>query len=302
MKAAVLYEYGGPNKLKYEDVEDPKPGPGEVLVRMTAASINPIDYKMRSGAAKDRYPVEFPAILGRDVAGLVRALGEDVTGFTVGERVLALTWHTYAELVVVKVSDLAKVPEGLDLAEAAALPLAAATGDQLIHRAAKVQAGETVLITGAVGSVGRVAVYAALQAGAKVIAGVRKKQLEEARSLGVTEAIALDDADDLKRLGIIDAVADMVGGAIANQLLAKVKPGGNFGSLLGIPKDAALHPTIHINAMMAAPDAKKLEEYAVAIRDKKLVIPISSMMPLAEAAEAHALVEKGGLAKVILLS
>ncbi len=302
MKAVVLHEYGGPSKLKYEDVDDPKPGAGEVLVRTTAASINPIDYKMRSGATKERFPVEFPAILGRDVAGLVRALGEGVTGFEVGERVMALTWHTYAELVVVKASDLAKVPEGLDLAEAGALPLAVATGDQLIRRAAKVKAGETVLITGAVGSVGRVAVYAALQLGAKVFAGVRKKQLDEARALGVTEAIALDDADTIKRLGIVDAVADMVGGPTANELLSKVKPGGTFGSLLGVPKDAALHPTVQMNAMMAEQDAKTLEEYAKAVRDKKLTIPIDRMMPLAEAAEAHAAVEKGGLAKVVLLA
>jgi len=302
MKAIVLHEYGGPHKLKYEDVADPKPGPGEVLVRTTAASVNPVDYKMRSGAAKDHFPVEFPAILGRDVAGLVRALGEDVTGFEVGERVMALTWHTYAELVVVKASDLAKVPEGLDLAEAGALPLAILTGDQLIHKAAKVKAGETVLITGAVGSVGRVAVYAALQLGAKVIAGVRRKQLEEARALGLTEALAIDDADAMKRLGIVDAVADMVGGPLATELLGKVKQGGTFGSLLGVPKDATLHPTVQVNAITAEPNAKTIEEYATAVRDKKLTIPIDRMLPLAEAAEAHIVVEKGGIAKVVLLA
>lgn len=302
MKAIVLHEYGGPNKLKYEEVADPKPGPGEVLVRTTATGINPVDYKMRSGAAKERFPVEFPGILGRDVSGLVRALGEGVTGFEVGERVMALTMHTYAELVVVKASDLAKVPEGLDLAEAGALPLVVATGSQLIQRGAMVKAGETVLITGAVGSVGRVAIYTALQADAKVIAGVRKKQLDEARSLGVTEAIALDDPDAMKRLGIVDAVADTVGGPVANELLGKVKPGGNFGSVLGPPKDAALHPTIHVNAIMAQPDPRTLEQYAAAVRDKKLTIPIDRMMPLADAAEAHAAVEKGGLGKVLLLA
>src|ERR1700761_4930366 len=112
MKAAVIHEYGSPKVLRYEDAPDPKPGPGEVLVRMQAASINPVDYKMRSGAAKDRFPVQFPGILGRDVAGVVRELGEGVTDFAVGDRVFALASRTYAELCVVKAADLAKIPEG----------------------------------------------------------------------------------------------------------------------------------------------------------------------------------------------
>jgi len=102
MKAVVLHEYGGPEKLTLEDVDDPKAGEGEVLVRVTAASVNPIDYKMRSGVAKERFPVEFPGILGRDVSGIVREVGPRVTGFAPGDRVMALAWKTYAELVVVK--------------------------------------------------------------------------------------------------------------------------------------------------------------------------------------------------------
>src|ERR1700761_9167414 len=106
MKAAVIHEYGSPKVLKYEDASDPKPGPGEVLVRMQAVSINPVDYKMRSGAAKDRFPVNFPGILGRDVAGVVRELGEGVKNFAEGDRVFALSHHTYAELVIVKAEEL----------------------------------------------------------------------------------------------------------------------------------------------------------------------------------------------------
>src|ERR1700722_5332095 len=122
MKAIVLHEYGPPKNLKYEDAPNPVPAEGEVLIRVAASSVNPIDYKMRSGAAKERYPVEFPAILGRDVAGIVREVGEGVTGFIPGERVLALTWRAYAELVSIKASDLAKVPDGLELPQAGALP------------------------------------------------------------------------------------------------------------------------------------------------------------------------------------
>ena len=110
MKAVVLHEYGPPSKLKYEDFPDPKPGPGEVLIAVRAASINPIDWKMRSGVAKDHFPVTFPGILGRDVAGLVRELGEGVKDFAVGDRVFALAWATYAELCVVKAADPRKNP------------------------------------------------------------------------------------------------------------------------------------------------------------------------------------------------
>src|SRR6201996_5159277 len=184
MKAAVLHEYGPPSKLKYEDFPDPKPGAGEVLVAVRAVSINPIDYKMRSGAAKERFPVTFPGIIGRDLAGVVRELGEGVKDFAVGDRVFALADATYAELCVVKASDLAKIPEGVDITTAAAVPLVSCTGDQLIREATAVQAGQTILLTGAVGSVGRCALLAAKEIGAKVIAGVRKKQIDEAKGLG----------------------------------------------------------------------------------------------------------------------
>ncbi|MDQ2925069.1 MAG: NADP-dependent oxidoreductase [Acidobacteriota bacterium] len=303
MKAVVLHEYGPPSSLKYEDFPDPKPAEGEVLVRVSAVSINPIDMKMRSGVAKDRFAVEFPGVLGRDVAGVVREVGEGVTGFEAGDRVMALAWHTYAELCVVKASDLAKIPEGLEMTVAGAIPLVALTGDQLIHLAAKVEAGQTVVITGALGSVGRCAVFAAKEAGVKVIAGVRKRQMEEAKALpGVVETIALDDDAALARLGLVDAVADTVGGDIASKLLAKVKQGGAFGSVLGPPKDAALHPTVQVNAIMAHPEAATIVRYAEAVRDGKLALPIDRMMPLADAAEAHAALEKGGVGKIVLLA
>ena len=118
MKAVVLHEYGPPSKLKYEDFPDPKPGPGEVLVAVRAASLNPIDWKMRSGAAKERFPVTFPAILGRDFAGIVRELGDGVKDFAIGDRVFGLGWGTYAELCVVKAAELAKIPEGLEIGRA----------------------------------------------------------------------------------------------------------------------------------------------------------------------------------------
>lgn len=303
MKAIVLHEFGPPKNLKYEDAPSPTPAEGEVLVRIAAASVNPIDYKMRSGEAQERYPVEFPAILGRDLSGIVREVGPNVTGFAPGDKVIALAWHTYAELAVVKATDLTLLPEGLDLVEASALPLVTLTGEQLITLGTQIQSGQTVLITGANGAVGRSAVWTAKKAGAKVIAGVRKSQLKAAAEIGADTVLALDDDDALEKLGFIDAVADTVGHATAEKLLAKVKQGGIFASVIsGTPANAALHPTIRVVAVKAEPNAATLRTLAEDVLAGHLKIPIDRMMPLDEAAQAHAAVEKGGIGKILLLA
>jgi NADPH:quinone reductase-like Zn-dependent oxidoreductase len=302
MKAVLLHEYGGPSKLKYEDVPDPVAGPGEVLVRVAAASINPIDWKLRSGAFKDYMPLDLPAILGRDLSGVVRAIGEGVTGFAPGDRVMAMAPNADAELVAIKASDLTLVPEKLDLVEAAALPLVTETGEQLITRGTKIQKGQTVLISGAMGGVGRSAVLTAKKAGAIVIVGVKKSQKKEAESLGADQIVALDDKQEMAKLGFVDAVADTVGGPTAEALLAKVKQGGTFASVLGPPANAKMHPTVNIVPVFAQPDPKKLREMAEDVVAGRLVIPIDRMIPLEEAAQGHAAAEKGGIGKILLLA
>lgn len=302
MKAVVLHEYGGPDKLKYEDVPDPVAGEGQVLVRVTASSVNPIDFKMRSGAAKDRYPLELPAILGRDISGIVREVGQGVSGFKAGDRVMALGTKAYAELVVVAAKDLAFVPDKLDLVKAAALPLVTLTGEQLISRGTKIQRGQTVLVAGAVGSVGRSAVWTAKKAGATVIAGVRKAQGTEAAAVGADQVLALDDSAAMEKLGFIDAVADTVGGETAQKLLGKVKQGGIFASVLGAPANSKMHPTIQVEAVQVVADAGMLRIMAEDVAAERLVIPIDRMVPLAEAGKAQAAAEKGGVGKILLLA
>jgi NADPH:quinone reductase-like Zn-dependent oxidoreductase len=252
-ETVVLHEYGGPTKLKYENFADPTPGPGEVLVRVQAVSINPVDWKMRSGAAKDRFPVTFPGIIGRDVAGVVREIGDGVKDFKEGDHVIALAHATYAELCVVKATEPALIPDGLEMTVAATVPLVSLTGDQLIHRGTKAEVGQTIFLSGALGSVGRIALYCAIESGIKVIAGVRKKQISEALALGAVAAIDISDDDEIAKLGTVDAVADTIGGPIGTKLIRKVKPGGNFGSVVGPPSNAALNPTIQVNAFMAEP-------------------------------------------------
>lgn len=302
MKAVVLHEYGGPDKLKYEDVPDPVAGEGEVLVRLSATSVNPIDWKMRSGEAKAHFPVEFPSILGRDIAGIVRSLGPGVIGFAPGDKVIALGSKTYAEFAVVRAENLTHLPEGLDLVESAAIPLVALTGEQLISRGVKIQRGQTILVSGAIGGVGRTAVFVAKKAGAIVLAGVRKTQLKQAGDVGADEVIALDDEAAMAKVGLLDAVADTVGYETAAILLGKVKPGGVFASVLGPPVNTKMHPTVRIEPVRAVPDSHMLQILAEDVAAHRFSIPIDRMVRLEDAGEAQAAAAKGGIGKIILLA
>jgi NADPH:quinone reductase-like Zn-dependent oxidoreductase len=302
MKAVVLHEYGGPEKLRFEDnVPEPQISGDTVLIQAAAASVNPIDWKLRSGMRQKDFPLSFPAILGRDVSGVVRAVGANVKHFKAGDRVLALSKATYAELVAVGDSDVTHLPDGIDLANAAAIPLIALTGDQLVRLATNVKKGQVVLITGALGGVGRAAVHTAKKIGAQVIAGVRGKELDAARSLGVSGVLAIDDDEAIEKFRLVDAIADTVGGEVAAKLIAKVKQSGSFGYTAVLPESAAAQNPVKIKRVVAQPDPSKVREFADDVRDGKFVLPIGRRMPLCDAAEAHVLGEKGGIGKILLL-
>jgi NADPH:quinone reductase-like Zn-dependent oxidoreductase len=300
MKAIVVHEYGGPEVLKFEEYPDPVPGRGEVLVRVAAASVNPIDYKRRAGLTKDFYPIHFPGLIGVDMAGTAVRVGPGVENFGAGNRVFAMADNTYAELCVVKADVLADIPEGLDLIPAAALPLVTVTGNQLLA-ASGIEAGQTVLVLGAVGNVGRSAVFTAKDRGATVIAGVLKRQMEEAKTVGADQVVATDDESAIASLPPLNAVADTVGGKTATKMIAKVKPGGVFASVAGKPQNAAEYPSVKAVFVFSKFDRETLQFMAEAVRDGKLVIPISEELPLSEAVEAHARAEKGGIGKILLL-
>ena len=301
MKAIVVHQYGGPEVLKFEDYPDPVPGPGEVLVRVAAASVNPIDYKRRAGLTKDFYPMQFPSLIGVDVAGTVVEIGPGVEGFFAGDQVFAMADNTYAELCIVKADVLAKIPKGLEMIPAAALPLVTTTGNQLAS-ATGIKAGQTVMVLGAIGNVGRSAVFTAKERGSTVIAGVLKRQMDEAKTLGADLVAATDDNIAMENLPPLDAVADTVGGGTAEKLIAKIKPSGVFASVVGVPQNAAQYPSVKTVFVFSKFDRKTLEFMAEAVRDGKLVIPISRRLPLSEAAEAQAAAEKGGIGKILLLA
>jgi NADPH:quinone reductase-like Zn-dependent oxidoreductase len=300
MKAVVVHQYGGPDVLKFEDYPDPVPGPGEVLVRVAAASVNPVDCKRRAGLTKDFYPMQFPSLIGIDLAGTVVKIGPGAEGLSVGDQVFAMADNTYAELCVVNAAVLAKIPKGLDLIRAAALPLVTTTGNQL-SSATGIEAGQTVMVVGAVGNVGRSAVFTAKERGAVVIAGVLKRQMDEAKTVGADQVAATDDDTAIANLPPLDAVADTVGGRTAEKLIAKVKPGGVFASVARTPENAAKYPAVKVAPVFSKFDRKTLQFMAEAVRDGKLVIPISRTLPLSAAAEAQAAVEKGGIGKILLV-
>jgi NADPH:quinone reductase-like Zn-dependent oxidoreductase len=300
MKAVRLYSYGDPSQLRYEETAVPKYGDNEVLVKMHATSINPIDVKIRSGAAKSRFSIEFPAILGRDLSGEVAEAGRNVQGFPKGMRVMALANGTYAEYTVAKADVLAPIPDALNFEEAGALPLVTTTGAQLIERAVKPKSGQTVLVTGALGGVGRTAVYVAQKHGAHVLAGVRTKEKEQASKLGVDGVVAIDSEEEVGHLHDLDAIADTIGGATIQRLLKTIRKGGVLGSVLGQPEGADKYD-IHVEAFMAQPDASRLHQLADDVARHEFSIPIARTMKLQEIQEAHRIFERGGLAGKIVL-
>ncbi|MGA7356998.1 MAG: NADP-dependent oxidoreductase [Candidatus Cybelea sp.] len=292
--------YGGPEVMKYQDMPDPKPGGGDVLVKVTGIGINPEDMLERNGDLKDTYPLHFPAIIGLDVSGTVVATGDGVTDLVVGERVCAWSYHTYAELIADKARLFAKVPETMDLVDAAAIPLVAVTGTQLISVASGLQSGQTVLISGAAGAVGRCAVYMAKASGARVIAGVQRFQLDQAKSIGADETIALDDPVAFATIPQVDIVANTLRGKAATDLLTKVKDGGTFASVTGAPDGSRGYPQVRVVPFRSKQDWAAIAFIAAAVSSGKMTIPIGRREELKNAGAAQAAFTKGGIGKVLL--
>ncbi|MGO8793866.1 MAG: NADP-dependent oxidoreductase [Candidatus Sulfotelmatobacter sp.] len=301
MKAILVRDYGDVNQLVYGDAPDLKPGPGEVLVKMAATSINPIDWKLRRGDMKERAPLKFPAILGRDLAGEVVALGDGVTSRKIGDRVMGLVNHAYAEYVVCKAEDLAPIPANLSFEKAAALPLVVTTGAQLIEDGVRPRSGETVLVTGALGGVGRTAVHVAKQHGAHVIAGVKSEQKKDAEGLGAASIVALDDDSEIAALKELDAVADTVGREVISKIIPHIRKNGVLATVVGAP-EAAQGRDLRVQQVFAHPDSARLEQLAYDVATGKFSMPIRKQFKLSEIRRADSEAEAGGLGKVVLVA
>jgi NADPH:quinone reductase-like Zn-dependent oxidoreductase len=269
-------------------------------VKVAATSVNPIDWKIRRGDLRSAMPLQFPVILGRDVAGEVVETGSNVKRWKQGQRVMGLVNRAYAELLIAASDVLAPIPDGLDDHQAGAIPLVTTTGAELID-AIRPESGNTVLVTGAYGNVGRTAVYVAKQRGARVIAAVRMAQKERAESLGADEVVSTDSDEEIGSLPPLDAIADTVGHNLIGKLLPKLKRGGILGSVLGKPK-AAEGKEIRVEAVLSHPDASLLLEIAEAVRSRALTIPVAREFRLSHAGEAQTLSESGNIdGKIVLI-
>jgi NADPH:quinone reductase-like Zn-dependent oxidoreductase len=216
MRAAVIDGYGGSDRLQVREVAEPgEPGPGQVRLRVRAAGVNPVDWKIRRGSLRLVMPAKLPLVLGHDVAGEVEAIGPEVTRFQVGDRVYGLSeWRhggSYAEHLVTRDSSLAEIPESLSFEEAAALPVAGLTALQALRDKGELVAGETVVINGAAGGVGHLAVQIAFTVGAVVTGVASHRNLDFVRSLGAHEAIDYEEEDFAGRDGAWDVIFDAIG-------------------------------------------------------------------------------------------
>jgi NADPH:quinone reductase-like Zn-dependent oxidoreductase len=299
MKAVLLHGYGSVDQLVYEEVPIPLAGPGEVLVKMASTSINPIDYKIRRGDMQEIMPLQLPFIPGYDLAGQVVALGEGVTSVKLDALVMGVTDYTYAEYVVCKAGILAPIPAGLDPNEAGAFPLVLQTGAQLIELGVTPRSGVRLLITGALGSVGRVAVHVARKHGAYVIAGVRSSQRAEAEKLGVSEVVAVDDESQLNSLKELDAVADTVGHEVIDRLIPHIRRNGVLATVVGKPKSADGRD-LQVNEVWSTSNPKRLQELAGELARGEFTLPISKRLKLADIRQAHVLAEKGAAGKIVI--
>jgi NADPH:quinone reductase-like Zn-dependent oxidoreductase len=291
MKAMLLMGHGGPEMMKFGEAPDPKAGPGEVVVDIHAASVNGADPKVRRG--NGRYKLDkFPHIMGRDFSGVVSAVGPGVTDFKVGDAVFAVTdvgiEGTYAEKIAIKAEIVAKKPEGLSHAEAAALGLVCLTALTAIEDTAHLKAGETILIQGGAGGVAGFAVQLAKHLGAKVITTASAGNHAYVRSLGADQAIDYN-AEDFTKIGpICDVVFDTVGGNVRAGSYAVLKPGGKLVWIAPAP-EGFKPPRKDVETLR--PDVKRdrahLERLVTLLKAGAVRPPAIHRYKLADAAEAH---------------
>lgn len=299
--------FGGPEVLQLVETERPEPMGTEVLVRVRAAGVNPVDWFTRAG---EGYLDSFPLTVGWDVSGVVEETGLGVTRFAPGDEVFGLPWFPrqaagYAEYVTAPSRQLARKPQRLSHEEAAGLPLAGLTAWQVLVDAAGVGPGQRVLITGAAGGVGHLAVQIAKARGAYVIGTASAAKHDFVRGLGADEVIDYMRVDPVAAVSDLDVVFDPVGGADARGWLPVIKPGG---MLLPFQSDGAelsaiaAEHRVRTALVLVEPDGHALEELAALAEAGRLRVEIDTVLPLAEAAKAHEIGERGRTRGKIILT
>lgn len=298
MKAARLKNYGGVDQFIVDEIEMPKPAAGEVLIKIEASAVNPFDLILRQGFMAQYIPLELPAVLGGDAAGTIAALGVGVSGLAVGDRVVGdfpvNGKGAHAEYGVLPVSSVAKLPANLSFEQGASLVKAGLTGRQTVD-ALGVKAGDSVLVSGALGMVGRAAIQYLQQIGAKPVAGVRYERLEDARSLA-GEAIDITEQPAAATFDFAISTAP----AVAGILIDHVRDGGQVASIVQVPGGANVDDRITIHELRHYTDADTMAAVLKAASEGLLIIPIAKTFPLGEIGAAQGAVADGVQGKVVL--
>lgn len=298
MKAVSIYSYGGPEVLVQKDAPRPHIDVNEVLVQVHAAAINPVDWKVREGQLKASLPHTFPLVLGWDVSGVVAQIGSGVGRLKVGDEVFSrpdiLRDGAYAEFVAIRESEVVLKPRSVDHVHAAALPLAGLTAWQALFDVAGLVSGQRILIHGAAGGVGHLAVQLARNRGAQVIGTASATNHDFLRKLGIDEVIDYWTVRFEDVVRDVDVVLDTIGGAVQERSMKVLKPGGILVSTVSAPSvgSADEHRVRHALVVMQ-PNAIQLTEIARMVDAGKLGVCVETILPLSDAAGAQELNRRG---------
>lgn len=303
IKAIQVHTYGAVDQLKLEEMPMPEPAEGEVLVRVHAAGVNPIDWKIRSGMLKDFMPAKFPYVPGADLAGVVEKVGAGVTTLQPGQEVFGRgSRGTYAEYALAPANSLALKPQGQSFEEAATIPVGATTAWQGLFDHGNLQAGQRVLILGGAGGVGLFAVQFARLKGAHVISTASTSNLEFVRSLGAETVIDYTKTRLEDAVHDVDLVFDAVGGEALASVWPTLKRGGTLVTIAGQPDQAkASELGVRAANFSAQVNSELLSTFAQLIEEGQVKTFVGPTFPISEAGKTHELSQKGhGRGRIIL--
>lgn len=306
MKAVRIHAYGNADMLHYEEAPFPDVAPDDVLVRVVAASVNPVDWKIREGYLKQMIPYQFPLTLGWDVSGVVEAVGQKVSRFQVGDAVFSRPDirrnGTYAEYVAIHEDEVAHKPRTISHVEAATIPLAGIAAWEAMITTAGVTAGQRVLIHAASGGVGSIAVQLAKSRGAHVITTTSEKNRALVKSLGADEVIDYRTQKFEEAVRDVDVVLDTIGGQVQDASWSVLSPGGILVSIISTPpQEKAKSLGVRSAFLFIQPSASILVQLAALIENGKLRPVIGAEFALSDIAKAHALSQSGHAAGKIAL-
>ena len=303
MQAILVHDYGESDVLKLETVAQPEPQPTEVLIRVQAAGVNPLDWKIRSGSMKEAFPMPLPFTPGMDFAGTIEAIGSDVNGFKVGQAVYGeLKMGAYAEFATASQDEIALKPQTLDFVQAASVPMVAMTAYQALFDHADLKAGQTVLIHAASGGVGMFAVQFAKWKGAHVIATASAANAEFVRSLGADQVIDYKAIPFEQAVQNVDVVLDTLGGDTQARSYSVLKPGGILVSTATPPDpQKAQEQGVRAEIMMKATSASLLAKIATLLDSGQVKTAVAQTFSLSEARQAQELSQEGHVCGKIVL-